>query len=474
MKRTGIKRMCLLAGAVVLGSVANAFFYDATITIDRAINSPTLTVRYSGANATMVELRINGVSIGTRSVNGLKSFGETNFKIDSSMLTEGDNTVEVRLFNKDGKLVGTERSIITADSASQGPVFLSVPKVGATLQGPVAIKLGFGKQMKNVYVSFFIDNQFKSMLNTPPFEYIWDTTKEPNGWHELEAWVLDGSSTTFKTPKVKVFVNNPSGQTQREDSPATVPSEVKKTQPKTVETKTVEIATMGNKTGKTLVVGGEAGLRPNAKVGSPTVAASAGGAIKPKAALTSNNPIAVAVGSPSGLKNTVVPPSITMGPKHMTPTGTRVAYSSPAASTVAVKNVASATRMVQITRGQKLPNLPTYSILLNSKFVEFDVNPRVENGVPLTPFRHLIQQAGGEVNWTHASKTVDAKAEGRTIWIKIGDKLAKVNNLPVDLELAPFIENGRTIVPLSFIKESLNVDVEYDPETGHVLITTKK
>ncbi len=459
MKRTGIKRMCLLAGAVVLGSVANAFFYDATITIDRAINSPTLTVRYSGANATMVELRINGVSMGTRNVSGLKATGETNFKIDFSMLTEGDNRVEVRLFNKAGKLVGTEKTIISTDSDSKGPVFLSVPKVGATVQGPVAIKLGFGKDMKNVYVSFFIDNQFKSMLNTPPFDYIWDTGKESNGWHELEAWVLDGSSTTFKTPKVKVFVNNPSGQTQRENP--------------IVDT-TVEISTIGNKTGKSVGLGSEAGPRSNGKTGVSTVAKSNGNNVAPKAAITSKNPMKVSIGNPSGIKNTVIPSSITMGPKHLTPTGTRVAYSSTTANTTAIRTVASATRMVQITRGQRLPNLPTYSILLNSKYVEFDVNPRVENGVPLTPFRHLLQQAGGEVNWEHASKIVDAKSEGRTIWIKIGDKLAKVNNLPVDLELAPFIENGRTIVPLSFIQQSLNVNVEYDPETGHVLITSKK
>jgi len=459
MKRTGIKRMCLLAGAVVLGSVANAFFYDATITIDRAINSPTLTVRYSGANATMVELRINGVSMGTRSVSGLKAAGETNFKIDFSMLTEGDNRVEVRLFNKAGKLVGTEKTIISTDSDSKGPVFLSVPKVGTTVQGPVAIKLGFGKDMKNVYVSFFIDNQFKSMLNTPPFDYLWDSSKESNGWHELEAWVLDSSSTTFKTPKVKVFVNNPSGQTQREDP--------------TTDT-TIEISTIGNKTGKTVGLGNEAGPRSNGKTGGTVATSSNGNNIAPKASITSKNPMKVSIGNPSGIKNTVIPSLITMGPKHLTPTGTRVAYSTSTAGTTAVKAVVSATRMVQITRGQRLPNLPTYSILLNSKFVEFDVNPRVENGVPLTPFRHLLQQAGGEVNWEHASKIIDAKAEGRTIWIKIGDKLAKVNNLPVDLELAPFIENGRTIVPLSFIQQSLNVNVEYDPETGHVLITAKK
>jgi hypothetical protein len=130
--------------------------------------------------------------------------------------------------------------------------------------------------------------------------------------------------------------------------------------------------------------------------------------------------------------------------------------------------------MVQITYGQRLNNVATFSVLLNSKYVEFDVAPRVEKGVPLTPFRHLLEQAGGEVNWNNGSKIIDAKSDGRSIWLKIGDKIAKVNDLSVQLELAPFIENGRTIVPLSFIRDSLDVNVEYDPTTGHVLITSKK
>ena len=63
MKSKGIKKMCLLAGAIVMSTVAQAFYYDATVTIDRALNSPTLTIRYSGATVALVELRVNGVSV---------------------------------------------------------------------------------------------------------------------------------------------------------------------------------------------------------------------------------------------------------------------------------------------------------------------------------------------------------------------------------------------------------------------------
>ena len=45
-----IKTMCALAGITVMAATANAFplLSGAQIAIDRAINSPTLTVKYSG------------------------------------------------------------------------------------------------------------------------------------------------------------------------------------------------------------------------------------------------------------------------------------------------------------------------------------------------------------------------------------------------------------------------------------------
>ncbi len=91
--------------------------------------------------------------------------------------------------------------------------------MGATVQGPVQLTVGFNKELKNTYVSFFIDNQFKSMSNTPPFGYLWDTTRDANGWHEVEAWAVDDTSVTYKTRRVKVFVNNPGGQTPRHFGP---------------------------------------------------------------------------------------------------------------------------------------------------------------------------------------------------------------------------------------------------------------
>src|SRR6185436_3590110 len=110
--------------------------------------------------------------------NAGKNSGETTFTLNLASLKAGDNRVEIRLFDKAGQLLASETSTVTTEGEAKGPIFLTSPKMGATVQGKVDIKLGFGHEMKNSYVSFFIDNQFKSISNVPPFEFNWDTSKD--------------------------------------------------------------------------------------------------------------------------------------------------------------------------------------------------------------------------------------------------------------------------------------------------------
>src|SRR5215469_7920213 len=98
-----VRRLFLAAGLSAIAASASAFSIDPQIMIDRALDSPTLTVRYTGVSAALVELRVNGESLGTRSVQAAKASGETNFTLDLSGLREGENEIEVRLFDRTGK-----------------------------------------------------------------------------------------------------------------------------------------------------------------------------------------------------------------------------------------------------------------------------------------------------------------------------------------------------------------------------------
>jgi ribosomal protein S19 len=53
----------------------------------------------------------------------------------------------------------------------------------------------------------------------------------------------------------------------------------------------------------------------------------------------------------------------------------------------------------------------------------------------------------------------------------IGSKNVKVNGVPCTTDVAPYIKNGRTFVPVRFISESIGAKVEYFSVTKEILIT---
>jgi hypothetical protein len=498
-----VRRLFLTAGLCVVAASASAFSIDPQIMIDRALDSPTLTVRYTGVSVALVELRVNGESLGTRSVSAAKVSGETNFNLDLGILKDGDNAIEVRLFDRSGKLVGHERITIQAEAAQRGPVILSTPKMGSTVQGAVEINVSLDSSLKNPYVSFFIDGDFKSMSNFPPYSYMWDTERVSNGWHELEAWAVDESSQTHKTRKLRIFVNNPQGRTDR---PGT-------RQSLSVSSNTDDYTLSTSDRGiRRITVGGHSapanasyktGLLPKVHSDlhavSNTIESTLGSAADTKPVqlpssiatgphhmlptrlrvpLTPSQNPAGAVQSPRGLKGVSLPGA--RSPHEVisiTPSVTKVASSfTPSAQVATVSaNVESATSLMTLTKGSRLPDLGRFAIALDSAFVDFHgVEPRVDDGVPMTPIRYLLEQAGGKVDWEHYTKQLHAKTAGHKIDLRIGAPQALVNQSKVSLERPAYIDHGRTIVPLSFIRSTLNVQVQYDKKTGHVLITSLK
>ncbi|HWD40568.1 MAG TPA: stalk domain-containing protein [Fimbriimonas sp.] len=465
-------RRLFIAGlsAIAASASATALTFDQQISINKAIDSPTITVRYAGVTAALVEIQVNGESLGTRTVSSTKDSGETNFTLNLTDLKEGDNKVVIRLFDRTGKLVGQEHTTLTTEAVQHGPVFLASPKTGATVRGPVELRVGFERPLRDTYVTFFIDGRFKSMRNYAPFTYLWDTEKESQGWHELEAWAIDDSSTTLKTGKIRVFVENNGGQTDRRGS------EIFEISPNAKP----DIKMSADKGVKKLAV------KASPKHVEPKMSAG------PLPSVTPNKSVDV-LGSPSGRKPMAPASSIAMGPQSMVPTGTRNALTAKphahAQGTIevarhstsvkhtssVVSQVTAAATLMDITYGSRIPNIGAFTVALDSNFVDFHgVLPRVDDGVPMTPLRFLLEKKGGLVDWETYSKTVTAKADGNSLSLHIGDPFALINNANVSLDRPSYLDRGRTIVPLSFIRSALKVDVQYDKQTGHVLIMSAK
>lgn len=111
-------------------------------------------------------------------------------------------------------------------------------------------------------------------------------------------------------------------------------------------------------------------------------------------------------------------------------------------------------------------------IYVENKQIEMPVSPIIEDGRTLVPVRAIFESMGATVDWDGKTKTVTGKTEDKMIKLVIGDKTALVNNKKVELDVPAKIVNGSTLVPARFVAESLGAEVDWDNNTKSVLVNS--
>ena len=116
------------------------------------------------------------------------------------------------------------------------------------------------------------------------------------------------------------------------------------------------------------------------------------------------------------------------------------------------------------------------AVKLNGEALKFDVAPVIKEGRTLVPFRTIFEALGCSVSYSPQKdgNFINAMKGGKYIGLEIGSNEMTVGGASVKLEVAPKIENGRTLVPLRAISEGLDLKVEWDGETNTVSITEKE
>uniref|UniRef100_UPI000481B308 stalk domain-containing protein n=1 Tax=Desulfovirgula thermocuniculi TaxID=348842 RepID=UPI000481B308 len=111
-------------------------------------------------------------------------------------------------------------------------------------------------------------------------------------------------------------------------------------------------------------------------------------------------------------------------------------------------------------------------VQVDGKELVCDTPPVVEQGRVLVPLRAIFEALGASVEWDGSTQTVTGRKEGTTVRLVIGQGTAYVNERPVSLDVPGKIINGRTMVPLRFIGESLGAEVNWDGTTRTVIVRT--
>lgn len=110
------------------------------------------------------------------------------------------------------------------------------------------------------------------------------------------------------------------------------------------------------------------------------------------------------------------------------------------------------------------------NVNLNGRYLFFDSEPIIKNGRTLVPMRAIFEALGADIEWDGAKRTVSAYRNGVSMEVKIDDSIAHINGLAVGLEVPPTIVDGRTMVPIRFISESLGAHVSWDGLNRDVII----
>jgi len=112
----------------------------------------------------------------------------------------------------------------------------------------------------------------------------------------------------------------------------------------------------------------------------------------------------------------------------------------------------------------------TIRILLDGQPMTLQVPPVIRNGRVLVPFRALFEAFGATVDWQPATETVTGRLGTISLSMRLNQPTAVVNGRNVQLDVAPIVMGGRTLVPVRFVAENLGADVRWEERTQTVVV----
>jgi len=109
-------------------------------------------------------------------------------------------------------------------------------------------------------------------------------------------------------------------------------------------------------------------------------------------------------------------------------------------------------------------------VTINGVPLVMDVAPTIQNGRTLVPMRAIFETLGASVHWDDATSVIRAYRREDAIVLQLGNRTAWVNGPSRQLDVAPVAIAGRTMVPLRFVAEALGAQVEWIDATRTVTV----
>lgn len=99
-----------------------------------------------------------------------------------------------------------------------------------------------------------------------------------------------------------------------------------------------------------------------------------------------------------------------------------------------------------------------------------DVAPFIKDGRTFVPIAFIAEELGAGITWNNQTREVVISKNNKILSMIINKKEYMLNGKPFIMDTAPFIKNNRTCVPLAFVALALDCKVAWVPEDRRVLV----
>ena len=135
----------------------------------------------------------------------------------------------------------------------------------------------------------------------------------------------------------------------------------------------------------------------------------------------------------------------------------------------------------KVTTPPKVPVIPSavaavkdIKVVFDGELLDLRATPEVKQGISVAALREIFEHTDGVLYWFAVEKKIRAVNKSVDLGLQIGNPQVRVNDRTETLVLAPYIKRGRTMVPLQFLADTLDVTIRFNPTSGQIVVSSNE
>lgn len=100
-----------------------------------------------------------------------------------------------------------------------------------------------------------------------------------------------------------------------------------------------------------------------------------------------------------------------------------------------------------------------------------DASPCIVDGRVLVPVRYLADSLGVQTKWDEATKEITVTNGDKNVVLTVNSNIMNVNGISQQMEVSPVVREGRTYMPARYVAEALGGKVDWNQNTQSINVT---